>query len=92
MEFLPERGKDHLHFFMKQISQFFESFVQNLISIHLTLGSISGHLRGFDLILDLSNFHPLAYRLCAMKPNACAQTVAISSPERSDRTTAGMWG
>ena len=92
MEFLPERGKDHLHFFMKQISQFFESFVQNLISIHLTLGSISSHLRGFDLILDLSNFHPLAYRLCAMKPNACAQTVAISSPERSDRTTAGLWG
>ena len=85
-------GKDHLHFFMKQISQFFESFVQNLISKHLTLGSISGHLRGFDLILNLSNFHPLPFRLRAMKPNACAQTVAISSPEPLDLTAAGLWG
>ena len=54
MQFLLERGEDHrLPVFIKQISPLFQSI---LTGIQLILGSISGHLRVFDLILDQSTF------------------------------------
>ena len=74
--FLPERGKDNrLRIFIKQASQFFQSFVQYLISIHLIVGSIFGHLRGLHLILDQSNFF---FSMHGMKPNASRPFPAVT--------------
>ena len=49
MQFLPERGEDHqLPVFINKYLNYFHQF--------WFLGSISGHLRVSDLILDQSNF------------------------------------